>query len=106
VTVAAKSSVVDEQSLRTTIRNLIRELAPNQLVIELNAEHRLVEDLGYHSLALMELAFTLEDEFGLDPLDEQQALKIELAGDVEQHVIGELTRKHVLKSSGVDQQGA
>jgi acyl carrier protein len=84
----------DEESIRNTIRELIVALAPSQSVTGFSAEHRLVEDLNYHSLALLELAFTLEDEFALDPMDEQQALKIVSAGDIERHVIEELRRKH------------
>lgn len=43
---------------------------------------RLVEDLGYHSLALLELAIELEDLFALPPLEEQTAFGIETVQDV------------------------
>jgi acyl carrier protein len=89
--------MIDEQSVRTTILQLIKELAPNQSLEALKREHRLVEDLEYHSLALMELAFTLEDEFGLDPISEEDALKIVSAGDVEQYVVDELRGKGKIK---------
>lgn len=36
----------------------------------------LIEDLGCHSLALREMAFTFEDEFDLDSNDEKTALQI------------------------------
>ena len=88
-----ETGAVDEQSIRMTIRQVILELAPNESLTELKPDHRLVEDLQYHSLALMEMAFTLEDEFGLDPISEEDALKIVTAGDVERHVISELQRK-------------
>jgi acyl carrier protein len=83
----------DEPSARALIRELVLELAPTESVKAVEAGHRLVEDLEYHSLALMELAFTLEDEFHLDPIDEEQALKIVTVGDLERHVIDELQRK-------------
>ena len=97
MTGGTEPTTVDEQSVRTVIRQLILELAPNQSVTALQPDFRLVEDLEYHSLALMELAFTLEDEFGLEPINEQDALKIVSAGDVEQYVIDELQRKRAIK---------
>jgi acyl carrier protein len=88
------SETGDEYATRTTIRQIILELAPAESVAELKPDHRLVEDLQYHSLALMEMAFTLEDEFGLDPITEEEAQKITTAGDVEEYVMAELSRKH------------
>jgi len=87
------SNPVDEESVRKFIRQLILELAPNQTVGTYTPELRLLEDFQYNSLALMELAFTLEDEFGLDPISEEQARAIVTASDVEAHVISELLRK-------------
>lgn len=84
----------DEQSVRRSIRQIILEVAPTESVTDVKPEQRLVEDLEYHSLALMELAFTLEDEFGLDPIAEEDAQKIGTAGDVEEYVIAELAAKH------------
>lgn len=43
---------------------------------------RLSEDLGYHSLALAELSFTLEDLFGLTTLTPEQVLTIDEVRDV------------------------
>jgi acyl carrier protein len=75
-----------EEEIRSLIRSLVRELAPQPdgLVAE---NPRLVEQLGYHSLALLELAFTLEDEFGLEPIDQESAKLIVTARDVEEFVI-------------------
>lgn len=75
-----------EAEVRRLIRELVSELAPDQA--GLTAENpRLVEDLGYHSLALLELAFTIEDEFGLDPIDQETAAQILTAKDVEDYVV-------------------
>jgi acyl carrier protein len=77
-----------EESIRHLIRDLVLELAPNA---ELSLEDpRLIDDLEYHSLALLELAFTLEDEFDLEPIDEDAARSIIRASDVETYVIDQL----------------
>ncbi|MFZ5638795.1 MAG: acyl carrier protein [Pseudomonadota bacterium] len=83
----------DEVSVRSIVRELVRELSPDYAGEEARSDQKLVDDLHYHSLALMELAFTLEDEFGLDPIDEQSVMNIVLVGDVENHVVSELKRK-------------
>lgn len=75
------STPAEESDEHVQVRAIIRELAPVQDV-ELLPTSRLVDDLGYHSLALLELAFTLEDEFDLDPLDEETARKIVTVQDV------------------------
>lgn len=78
-----------EPDVRAFVRNLILELAPS--ADGRRADNpRLLEDLGYHSLALMELAFALEDEFDLQTIDEEIARKILTALDVENHVVNEL----------------
>jgi acyl carrier protein len=80
------------------IHELIVELAPNPTGAAAE-DPRLVEDLEYHSLALMELAFTLEDEFALEPIDEETALSILTVGDVDRHVLDELRRRDVIVSA-------
>jgi acyl carrier protein len=87
----------DEKTVRASVAELIRELAPAQNSDKVGSDARLVEDLNYHSLALMELAFTIEDEFALDPIDEETVLKIVTVADVETHVVNEMRRKGALK---------
>jgi len=77
-----------DESVRSLIREVIVDLAPSPG--EIVAEARLVEDLGYHSLSLLELAFSLEDEFDLPTIDEPTARRILTVGDVEQHVLTHL----------------
>jgi acyl carrier protein len=89
----ATPNTFDEQSVRRNIRQIILEIAPTESVTDLKQEHRLIEDLEYHSLGLLELAFTMEDEFALDPIEEEDAAKIRTVGDVEAHVVAELVRK-------------
>ena len=53
----------------------------------------LVANLGFHSLALLELAFTLEDEYDLQPIDEQTARGIRTVRDVEDTVVRMLAER-------------
>jgi acyl carrier protein len=78
-----------EEEVRTAVRTLIGELTPGG-TRHIEGELRLVDDLQYHSLALLELAFALEDEFDLSPIDEPTARRIRTSGDVERHVVAEL----------------
>jgi acyl carrier protein len=69
----------DEVALR--VQDMVGELAPEPGV-PVTPQARLVEDLGYHSLALLELSVLLEDTFGLPPLDGTAAREIGNVGDI------------------------
>lgn len=75
---------------QTAIRKMLRQFAPAQ-VDDLTPDTRLIDDLGYHSLALLELAYALEDEFGLPPLDEETARDIVTVRDIEDLVAQRLS---------------
>ncbi|WP_212719319.1 phosphopantetheine-binding protein [Blastococcus sp. CCUG 61487] len=75
---------MDETRLR--IREMIRDIAPNGDGWR-GDDPQLVVDLEYHSLALVELAFALEDEFGVEPIDEHTAATIVSVSDVEGYVM-------------------
>src|SRR5690348_1585425 len=78
----------NEDELRNAVRKIIIELAPSTDGPQPDSA-RLVEDLAYHSLALLELAFALEDEFDLQPIDEPTARKIQTIADVLNHATAE-----------------
>jgi acyl carrier protein len=82
-------AVRSESEVRALIREIVHELAPNPDVAT-GSERKLVDELEYTSLALLELAFTLEDEFELPPIDEETARRIITVGDVEEYVVGGL----------------
>ena len=44
---------------------LIKEAMPDLDVCKANEDSRLIEDLGFDSLAIMMLSMSLEDEFGV-----------------------------------------
>jgi len=78
-----------EEEVRSLIRSIVAELAPNPGSAP-SSDADLLDDLEYHSVALVELAFTLEDEFDLLPIDEATARAIRTVGDIENHVVAEL----------------
>jgi acyl carrier protein len=78
-----------EAEVRETVSSIVIELGPER--IESNGTGtRLLDDLAYDSLALVELAFTLEEEFDLPPIEEATAREIATLGDVVNHVVREL----------------
>jgi acyl carrier protein len=81
-----------EAEVWTLVRQIIGELAPSRDAAAgapLDDAH-LIESLQYNSLALLELAFALEDEFDLPTIDEATARKITTVRDVAEHVVREL----------------
>lgn len=87
-----------ESDVRDIVRTVVIELSPER---DENAQPSalLVEDLAYNSLALVELAFTLEDEFDLSPIDEPTARRITTMGAVQDHVVAELASRGELRAS-------
>ncbi|MEH1123246.1 acyl carrier protein [Micromonospora sp. CPCC 206061] len=91
----APDTLVDgrpEDEIRAGVRSIVTELAP-ETESEASDDARLVDDLGYHSLALLELAFTLEDQFDLDPIEQERAQDISTVRDIANLVIDELRKR-------------
>jgi acyl carrier protein len=88
--VSAAMAGRSEADVRGTVRTMVIELSP---VRDESAgpDTHLVDGLGYHSLSLVELAFTLEDEFDLPPIDEPTARAITTVRAVEDHVVAVLS---------------
>lgn len=87
-----------DQDVRSRVQSIIIQIAPNPAGVQVG-ETQLVEHLEYHSLALLELGFTLEDEFGLPPIDQAQVQDITTVEQVEDLVLR-------LMHSGPDVGGA
>jgi acyl carrier protein len=85
----AKSADTD---VRARIRSIILQVAPNPDGVQAG-ETKLVDHLEYHSLALLELGFTMEDEFNLPPLDQSQVQDITTVEEVEDLVLRLLQEK-------------
>ena len=79
-----------EEQVRERIRGIILDLRPVRDTVPVVGDARLIEDLAFHSLALLEMAFTLEEAFQLQQIDETTGRRILTVRDVEDHVVGEL----------------
>lgn len=89
---AAQSAPTTEADIRAAIRAVVCEISPGR-VTDVTGESRLIEDLDYHSLALLELAFALEDDFRLEPIDREVAEKIKTVNDIEVYVLSKLAAR-------------
>jgi acyl carrier protein len=78
--------MADSEACRARTREIIQHLAPAG-VTGCAPGDLLLEDLAFHSLALVELAFSLEEEFDLEPITYEQAQHIFTVGDVEEFVV-------------------
>jgi acyl carrier protein len=76
---------------RERVREIVVELAPDPPAAVTTCS-RLAADLGYDSLALLELAAALEDELELPTVSADDATGVETLGDVEELVVRELGR--------------
>ncbi|HCT80052.1 MAG TPA: phosphopantetheine-binding protein [Micromonosporaceae bacterium] len=86
------STDLSDEEVRAKVLTVIADMAPKQDV-KATTDSVLIQDLGYHSLALMEVAFALEDEFDLDPIDEKTARQITTVGAVQDLVIKKISEK-------------
>ena len=93
-----------ESDVRRIIRDLVLELAPHDDTVSAEDPH-LVDDLAYHSLAVLELAFTIEDEFDLEPIDQETAQHIQTVRAVEDYVIDKLRARNAIQPA-TDSSGA
>jgi acyl carrier protein len=88
-------SVSDEGQLatgtgRTEVCERVRRIALAMAVTqvdELRPDTTLVDDLGYDSLRLLELAIALETEFGLSGISTDEAVSITTVGGIEQLIV-------------------
>ena len=79
-------ATAEDDQVLTRVRTTVADLAPEARA-EVRADSRLVDDLGYHSLALLELAFALEEEYGLPSIDEAIASQIHTVSDIEGYIL-------------------
>ncbi len=88
----AAGTARSESEVRGTVRSIVVEISPARDE-SADPDTPLVEGLGYNSLAVVELAFTLEDEFDLSPIEEPTARAITTLGAVQEHVVEEMAAR-------------
>jgi acyl carrier protein len=64
------------------VRDLVGSLVPAGARV-VGPDDRLVEDLGFDSVAVLELALALEVEFDLQEIDEEQTVDLATVADIE-----------------------
>ncbi len=97
----ASGETCTEPELRASVRAVVMELAPNPDGAPAEGEIHLLDHLEFNSLALLELAFTLEDEYDLMPIDEETARAILTLDDVQDHIVGELRQRATRAAAGL-----
>jgi acyl carrier protein len=78
---AAETPVTEITVIPPVIRHVIKLITPKQAghVVD---QDSLIGDLGFDSLTLAELAFALEDLFGLDAVTPERAMALRTVGDI------------------------
>jgi acyl carrier protein len=72
---------LSNEEILTNVRRIIGEMCPLG-AREAGPDERIMEDLGYDSMAVVELALVLEAEFELEPIEEEQAIDLVTVRDV------------------------
>lgn len=76
----------DQDVVRDKVRSILLRHSADQ-TLSVTRETALVNDLGYHSLAMLEAIFALEDELGIELIDDGTASSIATVGDVEDRIV-------------------
>ncbi|MFD4141317.1 acyl carrier protein [Streptomyces sp. NPDC058572] len=74
-------AAIGAEAVSRVVCGMVRLIAPRK-VDQADPDHRLVGDLGFHSLVLAELGYNLEDLYGLRSLTPEEAMKLERVSDV------------------------
>lgn len=83
----------DHDALREKVRAILLQHSSDQ-TLPISRESALVNDLGYHSLAMLEAIFALEDELGIELIDDGTASSIATVGDVEDRILAIVSADH------------
>jgi len=70
--------------------SLVREIAPRPVTV--SGESRLVDDLGFDSIRLLELVVAIETEFDIVSIPEADTRRVSTVGELETVVMGLLER--------------
>ncbi|MFD0689919.1 acyl carrier protein [Actinomadura fibrosa] len=73
---------MSREDIARRVRDLVGDLVPAG-ARRVGPADRLVEDLGFDSVAVLELALALEVEFDLQEIDEARTVDLATVGDIE-----------------------
>ncbi len=76
--------------MSATVEERVRAIIVDQLSIEqekVTTTASFIEDLGADSLDIVELVMTMEEEFGLETIPDEEAEKMKTVGDVMQYIV-------------------
>ena len=76
---------MDSSTVRSKVRQIVGEMSPLG-AREAASEDRLIEELGYDSLAVIELSLRMEQEFALEPATGSGTPDITTVKDIEDFV--------------------
>lgn len=83
------TSTFEETSMR--VMALVTKRAPEPLGPDVDiATANFIDDLGYHSVALIELGFAVEEEFGLEPIEPEDVEDVVTPADLARFVAARL----------------
>jgi acyl carrier protein len=83
-------AAIGTEAVLPVVSGMVRLIAPRK-VEQVGPDHRLVGDLGFHSLVLAEFGYNLEELYGLRPLNPEEAMKLERVSDVIDLVVTEVS---------------
>lgn len=83
------------EELCAEITKLVVELAPQKPVPgTIAAQANFVDDLGYHSIVLVELGFAIEEQYDLEPITAEDVEDVSNARELAEFVVRRLTARH------------
>lgn len=74
-------------AIRTRVIDVVVRLAPEPCGSTVDEQTDLVDGLGYHSVALVELGFEIEETFHLPPISADDVEHVRTVGDLVQFVL-------------------
>lgn len=78
--------------MRVRVREVTVESAPEPR-LDVSAQTSLIEDLGYQSLAMLELGFILEEEFDIALIDTESPIDVRTVGELEEWIVEKIEER-------------
>lgn len=72
---------MEPDNIPARVHEIVGRLAPSMPAIVADGDH-FIDDLEFHSLALVELGFGIEEAFGLEPISADEVEHVTTVGDL------------------------